>query len=56
MYLVVTVDDRGFNRSWETESADEAIRIFIACVEEYGQADVYLVDEACKVAATLGSV
>ena len=56
VYLVETVDDRGFNRSWETESAAEAIRIFTACVEEYGEADLYLVDGECKVVATIGTV
>lgn len=56
MYLVETVDDRGFNKSWETESAAEAYRIFAACVEEYGEADLYLVDDACKVVARVGTV
>ena len=56
MYLVETVDERGFNRSWETESAAEAEYIFDACVDEYGQADLYLVDDACKVVAAIKSV
>lgn len=56
MYLIESVDDRGFYASWETESAAEAERIFAACVDEYGQADLYIVDDACKVVATIGSV